>query len=403
MNRHEPATLAALTTRWRTRRMSRRAAVSLMTGIGLTAGGAVILPPSAFARQEGGTPVAPPATPALGEQADGTMTWRVQAGHMDMADLIEAMAFFPGEITINAGDRIFFDIHGFHTITFPGDQPAPAVLVPEGDLMGTPAAAGDATRYVVNPMAGFPSGPLVHDGTSYLNTGLPDPTLGPVVIEFTTPGTFDYLCLVHPATMKGTVVVQEQGAERPQDQAAYDQQAMEQMEAIIAQGRELVEAHSGMATPAASGATTWDVAAGVGQDEAQVLRFLPDRLEISAGDTVRWTNLGVTEPHTVTFVGDTAPPELILIEPQADGPPMLVLNADVMAPTGGPSYTPGSYANSGWLQEDSVEFPEGTTFPMEWELTFEEPGEYPYYCVLHAFASEDGMGMTGMLGTIVVS
>ncbi len=134
------------------------------------------------------------------------------------------------------------------------------------------------------------------------------------------------------------------------------------------------------------------------------MRFLPDRLEIGAGDTVRWTNLGVEEPHTVTFPGDMAPPEFVLVEPQAAGPPMLLLNPELMAPAGGPSYDGASFANSGWLQGNESEFPEGVEFPETWELTFDAPGEYPYYCALHGGAGDEGQpALVGMVGTIVVS
>ena len=146
---------------------------------------------------------------------------------------------------------------------------------------------------------------------------------------------------------------------------------------------------------------TREVAAGVGEDQAEVLRFLPDRLEISAGDTVPWTNRAMAEPHTVTFPGDSPPPELILVEPQPTGPPLLVFNPEVMEPAGGDSYQGGSYANSGWLQDEEAEFPEGVEFPDTWELTFDAPGEYTYYCALHGGA--EGEELMGMVGTIVVS
>lgn len=396
----ETARRSALSRNHRTRRITRRAALALLAGTSL-AGTRVV---RALAQGEA-TPPPMPATPALGEQPDGTITWRVQAGHMSMEEMIEALAFFPNEITVNAGDRIFFDLHGFHTVTFPGEMEAPLLFVPESEVLGTPAAAaGAGERLVANPIAAFPSGPLVHDGASYLNSGLPDPTMPPLVIEFTQPGTFDYLCLPHAAVMKATVVVQEQGAERPHDQAAYDQLAAEQMDAIIEQGRALVEQHSGQATPAGEGGAVHEVAAGVGEDQAQVLRFLPDRLEIGAGDTVRWTNLGVTEPHTVTFLGGTAPPTDILVEPQPAGPPLLVLNPEAMAPAGGPTYDGAGFANSGLLLDDETGLIGGVDLPMTWELTFDQPGEYPYYCVLHAFpGEEEGSAMVGMVGTIVVS
>jgi len=406
---HNPETTRGrneLLARLQTQSLSRRSALSLLAGLGLTASSAR----TTLAAQEAATPEAPPemdmppATPVLGEQPDGTATWRVQVGGMSHEELIDAMAFFPGEITINAGDRIFYEFLGFHTVTFPGDQGAPPLIVPEAQALGTPAAVAlEDTRYVVNPAAGFPSGPPVHDGATYVNSGIPDPTAPPFVVEFTAPGTFEYLCLVHPVEMKATVVVQEQGAARPHDQAYYDQQAAEQLEAILEQGRALIEQYSqaSQATPAAEGGTTWEVAAGVGEEQAQVLRFLPDRLEIKTGDTVRWTNRGGTEPHTVTFPGDGPPPELILVEPQPAGPPLLAFNPDVMQPAGGPSYDGTSFANSGWLQEEAAEFPEGVEFPHTWELTFDTPGEYTYLCALHGGA--EGEELMGMVGTIVVS
>ena len=401
--------LDALIAHYQAERLSRRAALALATGIGLTATGALTAAaaPARRLAQGDATPEAPiqevqepPATPALGEQPDGTVTWRVQVGHMDMENGIEAMAFFPEEITVNAGDRIFYDIHGLHTVTFLGEQEQPPFLVPEGQALGTPAA-DDAEPWVLNPAAAFPSGPPVHEGEGYVNSGIPDPTAPPVVLEFTAPGAFDYLCLVHPVMMKATVVVQEQGAERPHDQAYYDAEAHAEMEAVLEQGRALIEQHNEAVQATSGTGTTWDVAAGVGEDQAQVLRFLPDRLEINAGDTVRWTQRSGPEPHTVTFPGENPPPELILIEPQPAGPPLLVMNPEVMQPAGGSSYDGTSFANSGWLQEESPEFPEGVEFPQTWELTFDQPGEYRYYCALHAGA--EGGELMGMVGTIVVS
>jgi plastocyanin len=406
--------LVEIRTGYQTQRLNRRSAVALFAGLGLTAGSAAraAAAPTGRLAQDDATPEAPqqegeappaPATPAIGEQSDGTVTWRVQVGHMDMENGMEAMAFYPDEITVNAGDRIFYDLHGLHTVTFLGDQQAPPFLVPEAQALGTPVAVDDAGRWVLNPAVAFPSGPPVHDGTGYVNSGIPDPTAQPFVLEFTAPGTFEYLCLVHPAMMKATVVVQEQSAERPHDQAYYDEQAHAQMEAVLEQGRALIEQYSqaSQATPVAEGGTTWEVAAGVGEEQAQVMRFLPDQLEIHAGDTVQWTQRSGTEPHTVTFPGEAPPPELILVEPQPAGPPLLILNPEVMEPAGGPTYDGTSFANSGWLQEESVEFPEGVEFPQTWELTFDEPGEYRYYCALHAGA--EAGELMGMVGTIIVT
>ena len=44
------------------------------------------------------------------------------------------------------------------------------------------------------------------------------------------------------------------------------------------------------------------------------------------GDTVRWTDRSIGEPHTVTFLGGTEPVEDVILEPQPDGTPKLCQN-----------------------------------------------------------------------------
>lgn len=410
-------------TRYRAGRIDRRQALRILGGVGITGVAAVALlgRPETAARMsapaghgghgmlaQGGTPEAemppPVATPQLGEQPDGAYVWRVQVGGFSEEDLIDVMAFLPEEITINAGDSIFFDVQGFHTVTFPSGEEPPRLFILESAL-GSPTAgatptadAAEGGRIVLNPAGGFPVGGNTYDGTGYVNSGIPDPSAPPFTLTFTQPGTYEYLCLVHPAMMKARVVVQDQGAERANDQGFYDQQAAEQLEAIIAEGRALIEQQT-QATPEAGAAegNVWEVTAGVGEGHAQVLRFLPQRLEIKVGDTVRWVNRAHSEPHTVTFVGGEEPPEFILIEPQADGPPLIVLNPQIMQQTGGETYDGEGYANSGWLQEESPEMYVGFEGPHTYELTFEAPGEFPYYCAIHAGGPDDEHGMVGTI------
>src|SRR5215213_11359902 len=62
----------------------------------------------ALLRQDAGTP-APAATPQPGEQPDGSHVWKVRVAGMDMENQIDTQAFFPEEITVNAGDAIYFE------------------------------------------------------------------------------------------------------------------------------------------------------------------------------------------------------------------------------------------------------------------------------------------------------
>jgi plastocyanin len=205
----------------------------------------------------------------------------------------------------------------------------------------------------------------------------------PVVLTFTTPGTYEYQCIPHGVVMKATVVVQEAGAAVADDQAAVDARGERERAALIEEGRaERARYEQATATRRDDGTTLWEVAAGVGEGQARVFRFLPDTLAVKTGDTVRWVNRSKTEPHTVTFLGAGAEqPEDILVEPQPSGPPVIVQNPLTLFPQGGRVYRGEGYVNSGFLGElNGQPLPGGPAF----ELTFDAAGEYPYYCILHA-------------------
>jgi plastocyanin len=355
-------------------------------------------------RQDAGTP-APASTPQLGEQPDGTHIWKVQVAGMEMENLIDLQAFFPKEITINAGDAIFFEFPtppGFHTVTFLSGEDVPPLIIPDEAAGDSPASppAGPPTL-VLNPQAAFPVGGNTYDGTGYLNSGLDVvrlPSDPPFVLTFTTPGTYEYQCIPHGVVMKATVVVQEAGSTIAEDQAAIDAQAEQERAAVIEEGMaEIAEYGEATATARDDGSTLWEVAAGVGEGQARVMQFLPNALEIKAGDTVRWVNHSKTEPHTVTFVGAGAePPEDIFIEPQPSGPPKIIQNPMTLFPQGGEVYSGEGLVNSGFLGELNGEpLPGGPAY----ELTFDTAGEFPYYCVLHASGPEG----PGMAGTITVT
>jgi plastocyanin len=359
---------------------------------------------AALLRQDVGTP-APASTPQLGEQADGTHVWKVRVAGMEMENLIDLQAFFPKEITINAGDAIYFEFPtppGFHTVTFLSGQDVPPLIIPDEAAGAAPASppAGPPTL-VINPEAAFPSGGDTYDGTGFINSGLDVvrlPSDPPFVLTFTTPGTYEYQCIPHGVVMKATVIVQEADAARPEDQAAVDARAEEERAAVIEEGMaEIAEYTEATATARDDGSTLWEVAAGVGEGQARVMRFLPESLEIKAGDTVRWVNYSKTEPHTVTFVGTgTEQPEDIFVEPQPGGPPKIIQNPLTLFPQGGEIYSGEGLVNSGFLGELNGEpLPGGTTY----ELTFDTAGEFPYYCVLHASGPEG----PGMVGTITVT
>jgi len=388
--------------RYQAGEMSRRGVVRLIGALGLTGAGAVALGTGkltrAAMRQEGTPPTEgeppPAATPVLGERPDGTRVWRVQVGAIDEAEMVEAMSFFPDEITINVGDAVFFDFGPrFHTATFLSGEEPPRLIV-QDEASGTPTANGPQT--IINPMAGFPAGGTTYDGTGYINSGLPDPSAPPFTVTFTTPGSFDYLCLVHPQ-MKARVIVQEAGSEPPMDQAGSEQLGTEQADALLAEGRALVQQREEATPTAGAGGTVHEVSVGVGGDNVEALRFLPRDLEVKVGDTVRWTNPSMHEPHTVTFLGGEEPPELILVSPNEGGPPTLVFNPMVIFPVGSDSFDGTGLTNSGFLGQELAEVYEEFPRTSTYELTFTAPGEHGYYCVLHSGGPDDEHGMVGTI------
>lgn len=375
----------------RTGHLGRRAILRLLAA----AGAAAAAPPLRRAAAQGATPPAA-ATPALGLQPDGSRVWRVQVGAADMATMAEAMAFLPGEITINAGDKIFFDFGNpprFHTVSFLAGQEPPPFALPEA-AAGTPAAspAAGPPRLVINPAVAFPMGETAYDGAAPVSSGVPlDATAAPFVVAFPKAGAFDYRCLVHPTVMKGKVVVQAQGSALPHEQADDDQRAADEWATILADAKAAVaERGQPAASPQAGGATVWDVSVGAGKGQAEVMAFVPDKLTIKRGDTVRWTYHALVDPHTVTFSSGDAPPDLILVEPQAGGPPKLVLNPQATYPAGGPTYDGTGYVNSGFM---------GQAFrgPTTFQLTFAAAGDFVYYCAIH------GSPTQGMRAKITVA
>jgi plastocyanin len=112
------------------------------------------------------------------------------------------------------------------------------------------------------------------------------------------------------------------------------------------------------------------------------MRFLPERIHVHVGDTVEWTNVSPSEPHTITFAGSQPEPPagmLIGVTPGSDGSRDGTLNS------------PADQFNSGLvgaaLQDQTVQTALGVT---RVRVTFTTPGTYEYFCALH-----DELGMKG--------
>jgi plastocyanin len=122
---------------------------------------------------------------------------------------VDVQRFLPQLVTVHTGDAVAWiwkTVDVPHTVTFLGREEAPEVIVPHPQPDGPP-------RLELSPRVLAPSGdPTNWDGTGYLNSGFLAPRSGEpaptFTVHFTSPGTFDYVCLLHEG-MRGTIVVRQ--------------------------------------------------------------------------------------------------------------------------------------------------------------------------------------------------
>ena len=322
---------------------------------------------------------APPVS-VLGQPSppSGSPVLTVDAGAFDPASQAEPLEFLPRTVRVPVGGAVRWLVKGFHNVAFASGQPYPEFLLP---LPGEP-------NVQVNPLVAFPVQPApVYDGVGYFNSGLPPQPGQPFewALTFAKPGAFEYACIVH-ANMKGYVVVEPAGTAVP-SQEEVTAQGQREAQQYIATAAAAAQPQQATREPGPAGTTRWTATMDVPDDpHTAVQRFFPQNLTIQPGDTVRWVNPALTEPHTVTFrAGAPREPEFAPV-PQPNGPPIVAGNLRVLSPIVPPGpYDGRSYAGSGMIGE-------GTPFGREFALTFSTPGTYQYVCVLH-----EDLGMAGFI------
>jgi plastocyanin len=148
----------------------------------------------------------------------------VQAGNDDRQGTA-VFKFFPAETSVRAGDTVTLQMpprtSEVHTFTFgPSngedlyvDQVANAFIAPIPNPSGPPTIGLDP-RVVYpseNPMAAQPPITAGMHGNGFFNTGILDgdggtPLPSSVQVRFGAPGTYPYICLIHPF-MRATIRV----------------------------------------------------------------------------------------------------------------------------------------------------------------------------------------------------
>jgi plastocyanin len=292
----------------------------------------------------------------------------------------QALAFLPNEIWTHAGDSITwrFDADQIHTVTF----------IPDGEIR----------PLFLDIPPGFSPNPATFDGSTTVSSpGQLDFAFvkgATFTVNFPKTGNFKQVCLYHQ-NMTGVVHVLEATQALPHDQAFYDRQAADQRRDLLSDrdGR-LVACQQHGECAAHHSLNVRVVTVGIGEIPAtaggtqtlSVMRFLDDKIQIRAGDTVEWTNQNPVEGHTVTF----GP------EPQNIFAPFGNLTKDADGALHGVVTSPADSVSSGVIAaaaQDAVfgkpQTPLGLT---RFRVTFPNPGVFPYICTLH-----ETLGMKGMV------
>lgn len=328
------------------------------------------------------TPAAISISPA------GATTFAIIAGRAEGAFDIER--FMPSDIRVREGDSIEWTAQGIegHTISFVEEKQLNSLL--SSYLQPDP---NDVTQNIFNPDIALKSqtGDTYNGDGTYYNSGfIGVPAEAKYKLTFSKSGLYQYICLVHPFTMRGTVAVDRPDAnvEAPASVTARGKAELARYidEEKRAVARAADEPHS---LPAPEGATLHRVNVGVTTPYGQAAAFVPAALNIAAGDTVIFEN-DDRNFHNVVFKGarPDAPPGIgILVDPGGRG-----LNFSLDKQSAVAADPPlGGFDDKTFLSSGSM----GILQPrLTWRLTFDKPGTYNFVCTIHVLA--------GMAGVITV-
>jgi plastocyanin len=351
-----------------------------------------------------------PATASAAAQEPRELTVLAGLGQ----DTVTAFGYFPETLRIRAGDMVTWKIQGdaTHTITFSAGTVLPGPtrgnsFGPPGEVIpgpNVPLPEGPQGELMRNPVELFPTrtadAPVeTYSGTGFINSGRlrVEPWVPGVLglesfsLMFDTPGLYRYVCLVHPEGMAGIIEVLPASVTDVPDQAEIDGQAQAEMAAMTRlTDRARTAGQSARTVSGPNDTGIWFVHAGnsrfqIDDYRVQLDEFMPRDVTVKSGDTIIWEALAA---HTVTFVPAPPVPENAPLAFGPDGTPRLRAPAALQDPVR-PSavYDPTQFFSSANINATS---PRGSAFV----LTFDRPGTYEYFCLIH----QD----RGMKGTITV-
>jgi len=296
----------------------------------------------------------------------------------------DANQYFRGKVTIHRGDKVKWNINGFHSVTFvPKGEPPPGLITPDAanPVSGQNDAAGAAFFFNglpnlnLNLAAATPQGGDTLDPAVLTSSGLPlaEGPPGPYTLEFPKTGTYTYLCTVHPG-MDAKVKVVKPG--RPIPSAKKDRKAAKKELAKALKKTEQLSAGQG----------TGDLqnAIQAGNDRAggaTVFKFFPASATVKAGDAITLQMPpSSSEVHSFTF----GPEDYVTgIADTLLGPVFNPIGAYPSDPPG-TAHTPGLHGNGFW-NSGLLDSDEATPNPQSTQVAFAAAGTFGYICIIHPF------------------
>ena len=147
---------------------------------------------------------------------NGTTIHEVNIGYGD--GILDWMRFGPADLTIKAGDTVEWvqkDVETPHTVTLVSGGKEPELILTEPQQGGPP-------KLVINPEVLAPAGGTTYSGQGYFNSGwiwgtkVPLPGPRTYSLTFDTPGTYEYICVLHDMMgMNGHITVLAAGDDAP--------------------------------------------------------------------------------------------------------------------------------------------------------------------------------------------
>ena len=333
---------------------------------------------------------------ALGGAAQ-TAAWSVYVGEQAKAPAgtpkgTQLNQFFPGRLTVNAGDKVTFSSVGFHTVSYLGNKAPPPFLLPaRGEVYeGISDAAGepfyfDGEQKLENNMVYFvPSGGKTVARGKFTSSGA-IPAQNPkkpvtATFAFRQVGKFKLVCMIHP-DMEVDVTVKPKGAAVPATPEEVEAEADAGVDAAWAKAKALVAQkppkntiYMGVDSAKTSGGRT------------DVLDFLPSLTTVRVGTPVTFVVKAPSEAHNAAFGPIKYMEKLIRqtdLFPEKPGDPnqatpFFVFGSDPPRTPyeGSAMHGNGFYATP---LADGIPGPP----PRAFRVSFTKPGKYHFICMLH--------------------